>query len=97
MIMTDQLRHHPAVQFSLRFAQIILFAVLGIFFYALAFQILVSTGLIAADLDGEGYGYALTQKAVVVWLLALLVAVGGLFVQAGWRWPLWSEAGVGPL
>lgn len=94
--MTLSLPDHPAVRFVGRLLQVVLCALLGIFLYALAFQLLVGMGAVAADLDGEGYGFILTQRAVLVWLVSILIALGGLFVRPSWRWTLIAAPAYAP-
>lgn len=94
--MNASFRDHPAARIAARMLQVVLFAVLGIFLYALAFQLLVGTGVMTADMDGEGYGYLLTQKAVIVWLAAILIALVGTFVRENWRWPLIAAPAYAP-
>ncbi len=72
----------------LNLAKVAVIAALGFFVFALTFQILVASGVLNADMDGEGYGRALIQQAVLIWLGSVMVALLSLPIKAGWRWPL---------
>ncbi len=86
--MSADFLHHPAARAAGNILKLALFAVAGIFLYALAFQLLVVSGLITAEIDGEGYGRALTQQALIVWGSGIALGIAGLFVRENWRWPL---------
>lgn len=94
--MTQTWRHHPVVTGAGRLLLVVLFAALGLFLYALVFQLMVAAGLLVADLDGDGFGWALTRRAMLVWLAAIGLALAGSFVRAGWRWPLVLAPVYGP-
>lgn len=85
--MTHELRH-ALLRFLIDLVKLAAAAVIGVFVYAAAFQAMVMAGLLAADLDGEGYGHKLTQEAVTVWAGAILVGFIAIFIHKDWRWPL---------
>lgn len=76
------------ILFLFDFAKLAASAMLGLFVYALTFQLLVRAGLISAEGDGDGYGRALTYQVIIVWLGGICVGLGGLFIRTEWRWPL---------
>lgn len=63
-------------------------ATLGIGAFAVTFQLLVSTGALSADVDGEGMGLVLTRQAVLVWMGSILLGFIAIFIHASWKWPL---------
>lgn len=86
--MDSPLTRHPVFLVLFELLKLAAISVIGIFVYALSFQLLVSTGLLAADMDGEGYGLALTRQAVMVWAGAIVLGFIAAFIKASWRWPL---------
>lgn len=92
---TDILRH-PLARFTFDVLKVVSAALAGLFFYALVFQLLIGFGLIAADVEGEGYGRVLTERAMLVWVGAIALALAGLFIRVNWRWTLLLAPAYGP-
>ena len=72
----------------LRLIWVVLIAGLGGLVYALTANILVMSGMLNADSVAAAFGFAMTQKAVLVWVGCVVLAVIASFMQGAFRYLL---------
>ncbi len=87
---------HPAIRIVRDLLILGALAAVGLLLYGLAFQFLIMGGVLAADVDGEGYGLVLTHQAMLVWSGAVLLGLAGVFLKAEWRWTLLAAPAYAP-
>jgi len=73
-----------------RFLSLALFALLGGVVYALSINLLVGTGAFSNQQIESNIGYVMTQKAVYVWLVSIMVGGLSLFIKKKWGYALLS-------
>lgn len=69
----------------LKLLWVVLIAGLGWILYAFCLNILIATGLLNANDAGTSFGYEMTHKAVIVWLICVPLSVWASFMQSKLR------------
>lgn len=72
----------------LRLLWVIIIAGLGGIFYAIVANALVVSGILSGDNIATSFGYQMTQKAVLLWLACVPLAVWAVFMQTKLRYIL---------
>jgi len=72
--------------FFIRFAGLIVIALLAGPLYAITVNFLVLTNMIPPDLVDKAYGNVLTLRTIYVWIGCLLVGFASIFARGSWRY-----------
>jgi hypothetical protein len=83
--------------FFLRFAGLIALALSALPLFAITLNLLLFFHLIPDTLIDNGYGNALAQTCVYIWLVCLLMGFISIFVQKPWRLVLYFSPLYAPI
>jgi hypothetical protein len=71
-----------------RIIVLVTIALLGWMLCLLAFHLMIITNIINTKTTGDGFGYEMTSKAVMVWIASVVLGIISLFIQQKWRYIL---------
>jgi len=79
-----------------RLLVLMILALCGGLIFSLTVNVMIMAGLIPTESLSNEFGYEMTNRAVLVWIVATAIAVISLFTDAKWRYALLALPVVAP-
>lgn len=76
------------MQILFRLIILVTLSLLGGLAYAFSANLLIMANAIPTDEITNNFGYTMTQRAVFVWIVAVLLGIISIFIQQKWRYIL---------
>lgn len=65
---------------------LITLALLGGVLYSFSANILIMTNILPTETVSSNFGYEMTSKAVLVWIVSVVLGIISLFIKEKWRY-----------
>lgn len=76
------------MQMLFKIIVLITLSLLGGLVYSFVANLLIMTDIVKTDSVTSNFGYEMTSKAVLVWIVSVVIGIVSLFIKEKWRYIL---------